>query len=72
MTFSGLGWSEAIAMATSVPARIAGVEHRKGKVAPGADADLVALDKQGFVQCTWVRGLPAYQGTADRDESLSI
>ena len=72
MTFSGLGWPEAIAMATSVPARIAGVEHRKGKVAPGADADLLALDKQGFVQCTWVRGLPAYQGTADRDESLSI
>jgi len=63
MTFAGLGWSEAISMATHVPARIAGIEQRKGRVAPGADADLVALDAQGFVQRSWVRGCLAYQGS---------
>jgi N-acetylglucosamine-6-phosphate deacetylase len=60
MTFTGLGWSEAISMATHVPARIAGVALRKGSIAPGADADLVALDSQGLVQRTWVRGLLAF------------
>ncbi len=56
VTFTGLGWSEAIGMATHNPARIAGVALRKGRVAPGSDADLVALDNEGFVQRTWVRG----------------
>ncbi len=56
-TFTGLGWSEAISMATHVPARIAGISHRKGRIAPGFDADLLALDEHGFVQHVWVRGL---------------
>jgi len=68
MTFTGVGWSEAIGMATHVPARIAGVALRKGSIAPGADADLVALDNLGFVQRTWVRGLPAYQRAPDSDK----
>ena len=63
VAFSGLGWAEAISMATHVPARIAGVALRKGRIAPGADADLVALDRHGFVQRTWIRGLLAYHGT---------
>jgi len=68
VAFTGLGWSEAICMATHIPARIAGVALRKGRVAPGADADLVALDNQGFVQRTWVRGLLAYLGTPGKDK----
>jgi N-acetylglucosamine-6-phosphate deacetylase len=62
VAFTGIGWSEAIAMATQVPARIAGLTPRKGSIAPGADADLVTLDDQGGVQRTWVRGQLAYQG----------
>jgi N-acetylglucosamine-6-phosphate deacetylase len=58
---AGLGWSEAICMATRTPARIAGMATRKGSITPGTDADLVALDNQGFVQYTWTRGLLAYQ-----------
>jgi len=61
VTFTGLGWPEAIAMATLVPATIAGVASRKGRVAPGADADLVALDDRGFVQRSWVRGQLVYR-----------
>jgi N-acetylglucosamine-6-phosphate deacetylase len=54
--FSGVSWSEAITMATLTPATIAGLERRKGRIAPGADADLVALDDAGIVQRTWTRG----------------
>lgn len=68
VSFTGLGWSEAIGMATQIPARIAGVALRKGRVAPGADADLVALDNHGFVQRTWVHGLLAYSGAPDRNK----
>ncbi len=60
--FSGLDWSEAITMATLTPATIAGLEMRKGRIAPGADADLVALDDSGFVQCTWTGGHLVYSG----------
>ncbi len=61
VTLAGCAWSEAIRMATLTPARIAGVAARKGRVAPGADADLVALDDQGYVRCVWTRGQLAYQ-----------
>jgi N-acetylglucosamine-6-phosphate deacetylase len=66
--FAGVGWSEAICMATRTPARIAGIADRKGSVVPGADADLVALDEHGFVQCSWTRGLPAYGGVPESGE----
>ena len=72
VTFTGLGWSEAIGMATQVPARIAGVAQRKGTIASGADADLIALDANGVVQRTWVRGLLAYQGVASRERGKDL
>jgi N-acetylglucosamine-6-phosphate deacetylase len=58
--FSGSSWSEAITMATLTPATITGLQSRKGRIAPGMDADLVALDDAGFVQRTWTRGQLAY------------
>lgn len=68
VAFTKLGWPQAIAMGTRIPARIAGVGARKGNVVPGGDAELVALDEQGFVQRTWVRGRPAYHAaSADGD-----
>jgi len=69
----GLSWSEAICMATRTPARIAGIATRKGSITPGADADLVTLDEQGFVQSTWTQGLLAYQrvpGNEKKESSL--
>jgi N-acetylglucosamine-6-phosphate deacetylase len=72
VAFTELGWSEAISMATLTPARIAGVDARKGSLVPGGDADLVALDEQGFVQQTWVRGRLAYPGTSDSSDSKAI
>ncbi|MEO8957133.1 MAG: N-acetylglucosamine-6-phosphate deacetylase [Ktedonobacteraceae bacterium] len=57
----GTSWSDAIRMATLTPATITNVSNRKGKVAPGMDADLVVLDEQGCVQQTWVRGQLVYR-----------
>jgi N-acetylglucosamine-6-phosphate deacetylase len=54
-------------MATLVPATIAGVAQHKGSIAPGADADLLALNEDGFVHRAWLRGLPAYQKAPERD-----
>lgn len=66
VAFTGCSWSQAIAMATLVPATIAHLAQRKGQIAPGLDADLVALDEQGFVQQTWVRGTCTYKAASER------
>jgi N-acetylglucosamine-6-phosphate deacetylase len=46
---------EAVRMASTVPASVAGAS-RKGRIAPGYDADLVALTPSLAVAATWVRG----------------
>ncbi len=60
VAMAGIAWSDAIRMATLTPAMITSVNNRKGKVAPGMDADLVVLDERGCVQQTWVRGQLVY------------
>lgn len=52
------GWSlqEAIRLATLNPARVIGVEGKKGLLAPGADADIVVLTPAGEVVRTITRG----------------
>ncbi|HEY5639256.1 MAG TPA: N-acetylglucosamine-6-phosphate deacetylase, partial [Dehalococcoidia bacterium] len=51
----------AVTMASSTPARALGLGERKGRVAPGYDADLVALTDDLTVAATWVGGRLAYQ-----------
>lgn len=58
---AGCGWPDAIRMATLTPARIVGVDDRKGQLIPGADADVLALDDTGTVRRVWTRGYDAYQ-----------
>ncbi|HEU0026356.1 MAG TPA: N-acetylglucosamine-6-phosphate deacetylase [Ktedonobacterales bacterium] len=58
--YTGIGWASAIEMATATPARIAGIDLRRGRLAPGYDADIVALDVDGRVLRTWTRGTLAY------------
>lgn len=65
VAFAGVGWADAIRMATLTPAEITGVADRKGKIAPGMDADLVVLDEQGYVRCTWARGRLVYERDAN-------
>ncbi|KAF5317336.1 hypothetical protein D9611_004021 [Ephemerocybe angulata] len=54
--FTGCSIGEAIRCATYNPAKCLGIENRKGTLRPGADADLVILDRQGNVLSTWARG----------------
>lgn len=52
---SGCTPAEALTMATRTPADLLGLPH-KGRIAPGADADLVLLDAALQVQATFVGG----------------
>jgi N-acetylglucosamine-6-phosphate deacetylase len=48
--------AEAVRMASTVPAQVLGLSDSKGRIAPGFDADLVALDGDLNVVMTWVGG----------------
>lgn len=53
---AGLPLETVIPMATEVPARIAAVADRKGKIDSRYDADLVLLTEKFEVERVWVRG----------------
>ncbi len=60
------GWgaasvAQAAAMASVVPSGVLGLAGRKGGIAPGYDADLVALDRELRVTMTWVAGERVYR-----------
>ena len=57
MRLTGVSLREAVLMATSVPAQLAGVAERKGCLRPGADADFVVLDSGGVVVGAMVGGV---------------
>jgi N-acetylglucosamine-6-phosphate deacetylase len=54
--FLGIPVEEAMLMAATNPARLLGLERRKGAIAAGCDADLLVLDEQLVVQATMVGG----------------
>jgi N-acetylglucosamine-6-phosphate deacetylase len=56
MVALGVPFSDALAMLTENPARLLGLEARKGTLAPGVDADLVFLDAQMEVAGVMTRG----------------
>jgi N-acetylglucosamine-6-phosphate deacetylase len=53
----GLPFSDALAMLTATPARLLGLEGRKGILTRGADADLVLLDESFQVAGVMTRGV---------------
>ena len=57
----GLRLRDAIRMATLTPATIVGLQHTKGSIEAGKDADLVVIDDQVNVSMTLVRGKIAFQ-----------
>jgi N-acetylglucosamine-6-phosphate deacetylase len=59
MAFSGASLAEVLPVVTSTPARLLGLE-RKGRIAPGYDADLVLLSLAGRVYLTVVGGKIVY------------
>lgn len=47
---------DAVKMLTSTPARVIGLSHRKGRVAPGFDADLNVFDGDVRILATMIGG----------------
>ncbi|MBI4480287.1 MAG: N-acetylglucosamine-6-phosphate deacetylase [Acidobacteria bacterium] len=56
MEMAGVTLQDAVRMASYNPARLLGLEQRKGWLREGADADLVVLDPNGSVAGTMVSG----------------
>jgi N-acetylglucosamine-6-phosphate deacetylase len=59
ISFTGCSLPEAMRMATETPARLIGEGSRKGRLAPGFDADLVVLSPELEVETVWARGRKA-------------
>ena len=58
---AGVPLPQAVSMATINPARVIGVDDRKGTLARGKDADIVVFDKNINVKMTIVHGAIAYK-----------
>ena len=58
--FAGLELLEAVAACTLRPARVLGVESKRGTLRPGARADFAVLDAAGRVVETWIEGRRAW------------
>ncbi len=61
---AGVSRRDAVQAASLNPARVLGLHRRKGRIAPGADADLVVLGRDGEVLLTIARGEIAYRRAA--------
>lgn len=57
----GIPLPDAVRTATLVPARVLGLEHRKGSLEVGKDADLVLLDVDLNVKVVLIRGEVVYR-----------
>lgn len=54
----GIPLQDALRMLTANPAKLLGIEFKKGALRTGADADIVLLDENLQVTNVWTRGLP--------------
>lgn len=53
----GIPLADALRMLTLNPAKLLGIEYKKGSLRPGADADILLLDQSLQVTQTWTRGI---------------
>jgi N-acetylglucosamine-6-phosphate deacetylase len=53
---TGCSLAVALQSVTTTPARLLGLAHCKGRIAPGYDADLLLLDEAGHVLKSWAGG----------------
>jgi len=58
---AGYPLADAVRMASLNPARLIGVDRRKGSLAPGMDADLIVIDDAVTIYLTMVRGRTVYR-----------
>ena len=57
MAYANLSFQDSIRMATLNPARVLGIQRRKGVLQVGADADIAAFSPAGEVLRTIVSGV---------------
>jgi N-acetylglucosamine-6-phosphate deacetylase len=55
--FAKVSFQDSVRMATLNPARVLGIEHRKGRLQAGADADIVVFSPAGEVVQTIISGM---------------
>lgn len=60
VNMAGVSLEDAVRMASKTPARIMGLEHRKGVLVIGKDADVVVFDQDINIQHTIVNGKLVY------------
>ena len=58
--FTGYSLEEVLPSFTMVPARQAKVDHAKGSIEIGKDADFLIVDEQLTIQSTYVKGIEVY------------
>ena len=63
--FTGEGVERVLPLLTLNPAKLVGLDYRKGSIAPGKDADLVVLDEGLNVKETYVAGRCVYAGECE-------
>jgi N-acetylglucosamine-6-phosphate deacetylase len=62
---------DSVRMASTTPARILGLNDRKGSIAIGKDADIVIFDTDINVSLTMVRGKIVHVGSSNTKETLN-
>jgi imidazolonepropionase-like amidohydrolase len=69
----GIGQAEALRMLTSLAAGVIGLGHRKGRIAPGFDADILAVDGDPIADHDALHRIRAVyaRGTAVPDAGVS-
>lgn len=60
LAFTGCTIPEAVRMASTSPARLVGEDRRKGRLAPGYDADVAVLGPDLTVEAVWRNGGKVY------------
>jgi N-acetylglucosamine-6-phosphate deacetylase len=60
LAFTGCTIAEAARMTSTTPARLVGEGRRKGRLAPGYDADVTILTPDLSVEAVWQCGKLAY------------
>ena len=53
---AGVPLADAVRMASETPARLIGIDDRKGTLQKGKDADIVILDRDINVRCVFSHG----------------
>lgn len=61
--WAGITIPQALVCATYHPAKMLGIEEKKGRLAVGCDADLVVFGWDGSLRSTWVMGKEVYRSS---------